>query len=309
MRDPDPLTTVVLDGGWAASLDKADPHCNDVQAEWIRTRPDDVRTTHARFVAAGARIVLTDTLRTSPYRTDDWAEMVDRAVRLARDVAGSAQVWATIGPISVPGGAWAQADKDERTRMTEAWTALARRYLEAGVDGFALQTFTDPVECAAAVEALRTVATQQPIAACLCPDDDGRLYDGSDPSQALVALRRTGATWVGFDCGTGPRSIEAAVALAPDADWAMPARGCTSQEDLVASLIRLSETCRFVGGCCGVGPDAIEELNRVSNLPFRARGDAAPVAEGIQPRPGNEPQAREERLGDEALAGHRRARR
>ena len=242
---------VVLDGG---------AQCTDA---------DEVADAHARFVAAGAQITLTATFHALPHLRKDWEVVADRAVALAREGAGAASVWALIGPASQGTVRWSEAGFAEREALTSGWWALAARCAAAGVDGFALQTFTDAIECAAAVAAVRAVVPQLPIAASLSPRADGHLMDGSDPAPALLALRAAGATWAGFNCGGGPEAIEAAVALAPEADWARPSAGTVDHDALVAALVRLAGRCRYVGGCCGVDPAAIGALHRAVSGPPR----------------------------------------
>lgn len=237
--------TVVLDVGLATALQaRGLPRMTPVD-DWILTRPDEVAAAHAAFVAAGAELVLAGTFQTLPSRRADWAEVADRAVAIALSAAGSAQVWASIGPV---------ASAEELGR-------LAARCVAAGAEGIALETFTDPAACRAAVIAVRAVTTV-PIAACLCPRADGALWAGGDPAPALRSLVEAGADHVGFNCGTGPESVERAVERAPLADWAKPNAGDSAPDAIVAALHRLSERVRYVGGCCGVGADVLAAFTR-----------------------------------------------
>lgn len=270
---------VILDGGAASTLRLEKPTCADSVDDWVRLLANEVVDTHAQFEAAGARILLACTFRTLPHLRSDWANLANRAVALAHEGADAAQVWATIGPASVPGRRWTDAGFDERVRLTAGWGAMAARCAADGVEGFAVQSFTDPIECAAAVAAVRSAVPQLPISASLTPRDDGRLLDGADPAPALLALRQAGASWVGFNCGSGPAAIEAAVARAPAADWAKPSRGNLGHDMLVEALVRLASRCRYVGGCCGVDPSAIAVLARATRLPFRSPGDELEVSE------------------------------
>lgn len=258
---------VMLDGGAASTWRLFKPTCADSVDDWVLTFPEEVSQIHAQFAAAGSAILLTSTVHTLPQRRDDWRVVVERAVALARERAGAAEVWAAIGPASLPGHAWADAAFNDRAKLTDGWGEVAAAFVEEGVQGFALQSFTDPIECAAAIAAVRGVAPNVPIAACLTPADDGRLVDGSDPAPALQALRQAGATWVGFNCGSGPAAIEAAIARAPGADWVKPSRGDVSEDDMVAALVRLARHCRYVGGCCGVEPATIGMLHHLTTQP------------------------------------------
>lgn len=238
--------TVVLDGGLATALQASGLPVFTPVEPWVLARPHAVEAAQAGYVDAGARVLLTATFRATVR--DDWAEIADRAVAIARRAAaGRAHVWGSIGP----GGRHVQG--------------LARRLTELGAEGIVLETFTDAAECEEAVRAARRGAWHVPIAASLCPRDDGRLWDGRDPVPALRRLLAAGATVVGFNCGTGPGSIEAAVRFCDAVHaplWAKPSRGDTDDEALLASLLRLARRCRYVGGCCGVDATVIRAFAR-----------------------------------------------
>jgi methionine synthase I (cobalamin-dependent) len=226
---------VRLDGGLATTLQARGLPPNTPVDDWLLERPDEIAAVHRAFADAGAEIVLTGTFRTFPSLRADWEAVADAA--LAATTGVPAAVWASIGPGARPG----------------EWARLARR-LAPGVRGYALETFVDPVECAAAVREVREV-TDLPIVGSLVPGDDGLLIRGGEPGPAFDALREAGATRLGFNCGS-PAGTEAAVARAA-CDWVKPNSGGLSQEALVASLVRLSRRVAYVGGCCGVGPHDI----------------------------------------------------
>jgi hypothetical protein len=269
----DPHTTVIVAGG--------PPHvvtCRGPCAAWSADRPPidaDAGASLAAAVAAGARLVATDTMHLWPASGSGWEVEVDRAVAAAR--RHGVPVWGVVPPASLPRFTWLGATFEERVHLRSGWSLLAARFAAAGVDGLLVLGFTDAVECVAAVTEVRATSPAVPIAALLSPRDDGRLRDGSDPAEALRALRRAGAGSVGFGCGTGPASIAAAVALAPEAEWARPSAGDLSPEEVAAALIRLADSCHTVGGCCGVGPDVTALQRRAAQLVLRHAGDAADV--------------------------------
>ncbi len=266
---------IVLDGGIAHTIGCPSRTCR----AWSADRPPigaDGGASHAAFVQAGARILSTDTMHLWPAVGSPWAADVDNAVALARSRAAAGEVWGVIPPASMAKFRWLDAGFRERVRLKSGWSQLAARFVAAGVDGLVLQGFSDVVECAAAVAEVRSVAPTLLLVASLSPRDDGRLQDGSDPASALLALRQAGASWVGFGCGTGPASISAALALAPDAEWARPSGGDLSPGDVAAALVRMGEQCHFVGGCCGVGPD-VTSIQWGANQWLRRPGDSAEV--------------------------------
>jgi methionine synthase I (cobalamin-dependent) len=274
-------TNVVLDGDLATVLYAADVPPGTPVEDWVRDRPADVRLAHEAFIAVGAQILTAATYRSLAHLRADWAELVDRALAVAKLAAGDASVYAAIGPSSVLARRWLDASYDERTTLTSSWALLARRCAAAGADGFAIEGFADPNECVVAVTEVRAAAPELTIAASLSPRDDGKLFDGSEPADALLALRQAGANWAGFTGGTGPTSIEAAVSRAPDADWARPSSGGLGLGPIAEALVRLGGRCHRVGGWSGVDPAMIAELRRVSAHGFPVPRNSADVGERV----------------------------
>ncbi len=265
----DRRSTQILDGDLLSALSRRglpDVKRNAPVAEWLREHPEAVKLAYERFVEAGAQILTASTRGALPSLDADWGDLADRAVAIARSAAGDRPVWAAIGPGSTPERAWADATFDERQAHMQGWSQLAKRCAAAGVSGFTLEAFTDTTECSIAIMEVHASAPELTIAASLFPRDDGLLLDGSDPVDALRVLRKAGATWAGFSGGSGPPAIEAAVARAPEADWARPSSGGHPAEAVAESLIRLIGKCWRVGGWSGVKPQMIAEFSRRNAL-------------------------------------------
>lgn len=255
---------IVADGGLATTLQRDGlPPFTPVD-DWLSARPDAVVAAHRAFVDAGAAIVLAATFRTLPHLAGDWAARADRAVALARRGAGDrAAVFASIGPASTPARRWRPGDP-------APWGALVA-HLADRVDGFVLETFTDVEEAVAAVADARTHAGVRPVIASLVPDERGRTLGGDAAASSLRRLAEAGADGVGFNCGGAPAEVARAIDAAGDVGvplWAKPAGGDDAAA-LLGALRHLATRCRWVGGCCGVGPEAI-----------------AAFARGRSPRPG-----------------------
>ena len=129
---------VMLDGGAASTQHLLRPTCADAVDNWVLRLPDEVAETHSRFASAGSAILLTCTIHTLPVRSKNWREVVERAVLLARQRVSAAEVWATIGPASLPGHRWTDAGFDDRARLTASWREMAMGCEELGAEGFAL---------------------------------------------------------------------------------------------------------------------------------------------------------------------------
>jgi methionine synthase I (cobalamin-dependent) len=141
------------------------------------------------------------------------------------------------------------------------WQQLAGVCLEQGAVGIALETFVDPVECAAAVVAVRTAFPSVRLAACLVPREDGRLLSGAPPGPAVARLLENGASIVGFNCASPmaiSRALDACEGIAHPV-WLKPSAGLPFEE-WTASLCRLAERGAYLGGCCGVSPEQLDAL-------------------------------------------------
>jgi methionine synthase I (cobalamin-dependent) len=257
---------IVLDGGLATTLQRRGlPHFTPVDA-WVLDRPDEVVSVHRAFVDAGATVLLAGTFRALPHLSVEWRAITEAAVAIARAAsAGRAEVWASLGPASTAHQRWSAAAPGDRARMAHGWAELAERCLDEGVDGIVLETFVDPAELVEALARVRVIAPGLPIATSLCPRDDGALWDGREPLPWLRRLQTGGADFIGFNCGTGPSSVEAAwsrCAGLTAARWAKPNRGHACDQALIAALSRLGASCDAVGGCCGVGPEVLAEWGR-----------------------------------------------
>jgi 5-methyltetrahydrofolate--homocysteine methyltransferase len=231
------------DGGLATALQaRGLPPATPVN-DWLLDHADDVVAVHRAFVDAGARIVLAGTFRTCPGVVAEWERLADRAVALAREAAGRrAEVWAAVGPADA-----------------EAIGALVAR-VAPHVDGIVLETFVDPAAAAAVLDVVRPL-TDRTVVVSLVPRPDGTV-GGHEPGPVLGDLVRRGADGVGFNCGTGPAQILAAVArlaVDPGSLWVRPAGDGTPAT--VAALVTLSARARWVGGCCGVTTRDLSEAH------------------------------------------------
>jgi methionine synthase I (cobalamin-dependent) len=123
-----------------------------------------------------------------------------------------------------------------------------------------LETFVDPAAATAALDAVRPL-TEHTLVVSLVPRPDGTVR-GNEPGPVLAGLVRRGADGVGFNCGTGPAQVLAAVArldVDPGPLWVRPAGDGTPAT--VAALVSLSARARWVGGCCGVTTRDLSEAH------------------------------------------------
>ena len=262
----------ILDGGLATELQAAGlPRWTPVD-EWVLSNTASVEQAHRNFVEAGSEIVLAGTFRALPHLNPNWEAVAEKAMGAANAATKGtrAEAWGSIGPGSRRAQTWLDVPARQRYAVNAGWRDLASRLVDHGAAGIALETFVDPYEAVEAVESVRAVVPSNlPVAACLVAGADGDLLDGSPPWAHAQALSDAGATIVGFNCGGSVSDIHSVFELCSELDlpiWLKPGRVADdSDEDVAAALAAAAEVADYVGGCCGVGPQFIEQLALVAS--------------------------------------------
>jgi methionine synthase I (cobalamin-dependent) len=238
--------------------------------------PDVVREIHREEVEAGAEILTANTFRTH-RRTlakaglaQRSAELSTRAIRLAREAAGS------LGRSVFVAGSIAPLEDCYRPDLVPDDAALEREHGEqaeslaaAGADLLLLETHNTIRELVAAARAAK--ATGLPFVASMVTDGHGRLLSGETIDDAVRALAPLEPDAIGINCvparklaGDLVKLAAAApgVPLAAYGNLGLPAddRGWAFTEELspeeYAEIPKdwLAYGVRLVGGCCGTTP-------------------------------------------------------
>ena len=269
----------VFDGAMGTMLYGRGVFVNVCYDELNIRQPDLVRDIHREYVKAGAEIIETNTFGANPFKLANYglADETERinmeAVRLAREAAADrAVVLGAIGPLGV------RIEPFGETAVVEAVAAFARQVtgmLEAGVDGFILETFSDVEELRAAAHAVRGLS-DLPIVAQMTVGEDGRTHYGTDPLTFGAQLGDMPVQVIGVNCSVGPHGVlEAVEQLARVTTLpisAQPNAGLpravgdrkiymASPEYMASYSRRMVEAgARFVGGCCGTTPEHIKAM-------------------------------------------------
>lgn len=244
--------------------------------------PAAVREAHAAYIAAGARIILTNTFggtrkRLAAYKLASRMKEVNRAaVALAREAASGAEgVWVAgdIGPLGEYLEPIGPVSWDEAYRE---FYAQARVLAGAGVDLILIETMSDLHEAKAAVMAVRA-AFPGPVVVTMTFEQDGRTLTGTPPEVAAVVLAAAGADAVGANCSVGPRdlvpvvrsmaeAVDIPICVQPNAGLPRTKGGrpvYKQTPEMFAAwgprLVRAGAT--LIGGCCGTTPDHIKSLS------------------------------------------------
>ncbi|HEX2300311.1 MAG TPA: bifunctional homocysteine S-methyltransferase/methylenetetrahydrofolate reductase [Pseudonocardiaceae bacterium] len=295
---------VVCDGAMGTMLHAAGVPLDRVLPELNLSRPALVRDLHAAYVAAGARILQTNTFGANRLRLagegleDSVSEINIAAARLAREAAGSGEqvlVAGSVGPAAsapavrrVPRGARTDILREQIVALCD-W-----------VDLLILETFGDLESLVQAVE-VATAETDLPVVAQLTFGDDGRTLRGDDPADAAAVLSELGISALGANCTVGPAVLVDVVReLAGATDLPVSVQPNAGVPHRLGGQVRYARnaayfaeaTPRFVGcgatllgGCCGTTPAHVRAISRVaSTLPpaRRAAGRRAGVPGAAQ---------------------------
>jgi len=242
------------------------------------SHPDLVSNVHRQYVAAGARVIETNTFGANAVRLDKFgfadrvAEINHAAVRLAKAAVQNKPVYVagSVGPLGITREQAEERGIDRRRVFQEQISAL----LEAGVDLLFFETFFDDEELALALEVKTGLMRTIPCIASLACPPEGRLANGLPLVDAFTKLRKLGANVVGVNCVYGPSGLhrildrvpaEGLLSAYPNAGHPRyhngrylydmtPGYFAESARGFVAQGVNL------VGGCCGTRPEHISAM-------------------------------------------------
>jgi len=161
---------LLADGAIGTLLTSRGASADQARSPLNLSDPDAVREVHDDYVAAGARIVTTNTWDANRVKltAHEWADSLEKinreGVRLAREAASGELVFVagSIGPLGAlvkPYGSL------HLTQVREIFEEQARVLLEGGVDLVVLETFGSLLEAAEAVRSVRGLSATVPIVA------------------------------------------------------------------------------------------------------------------------------------------------
>ena len=264
------LQEVGLDDGGAPEL-------------WNVDRPADIAAIHDRYLAAGARMITTNTFggtrpRLLMHGLEGRVGELSRAgAAIARKAAEpyGALVAGDVGPsgeLLEPLGTLTSA------AAQELFAEQIRALVAGGIDLVLIETMSDLGEVEAAVRAAQEAAPGLPIAVTLSFDTKLRTMMGITPGTAVLALAALGVTAVGANCGRGPDEMETVMARMADVrpdGLLLIAQSNAGLPQLVgdhfeydsppAEMAEHAQRLRklgvdIIGGCCGSTPAHVEAM-------------------------------------------------
>ncbi len=275
---------ILADGAMGTMLFANGLQFGDPPETWNLAHPDVIRRIQRGYLAAGSRIVLTNTfggnrLRLGLHGLQDRVDELNRtaAILLRAEVqaaGGSALVAGDIGPLGEIVAPLGTLDYDE---AVEVFREQAASLVAGGVDLIWIETMSDLNEIKAAIQGVRQAAPGIALVATMTFDTRGYTMMGVSPEEAVLHLAAWGADAIGGNCGNGPDElipvIAAMHAVAPDvvlvakSNAGMPelvdmqAVYRASPELMAGTALEMRDAgARIIGACCGSSPDHLRAM-------------------------------------------------
>lgn len=294
----------LLDGGLATELERRGADLRDAlwSARLLIEDPGAIREVHRAYYGAGATVATTASYQASlegfatrGVERDEALELMRRSVRLADEAREGREgllVAASLGPFGAmlaDGSEYTGAYGDMTVADLEAFhLPRAEALAAAGPDLFAVETIPSIAEAEAIVALLARFPEVPAWVSFSCRDDE-RISDGTPIETAVAAATAAPSViGVGVNC-TPARYVSSLLARARSVTElplvAYPNAGgrwdpiekvwdrsedVTRPEDLASGARGwFGRGARWIGGCCGIGPDGIAAVARAGIDPDR----------------------------------------
>jgi 5-methyltetrahydrofolate--homocysteine methyltransferase len=278
---------LVSDGATGTNLQDRGLTLGTPPEAWIFENPAEVIRLHRDFIDAGAQILLTDTFGGTGLRLvhaglqDNAAEVNRRAVALAREAAGNADVLVA-GSMGPTGQLLEPLGELSADAAVDTYAQQARALTEAGADLLVIETQFDLGEATSAVKGARATSTL-PIVCSFSFDMGHRTMMGLAPAQVAAALTALGVDMIGINCGRSlPENLDNLKAIGAAAGlplWMKPNAGLPHMGEGHRAVYDVTPAqmgeqaaewvasgARIIGGCCGTTPEHLREIAQARSL-------------------------------------------
>jgi methionine synthase I (cobalamin-dependent)/5,10-methylenetetrahydrofolate reductase len=306
---------VVFDGAMGTMLYARGVFVNRCFDELNLSNPNLVRSIHEEYIAAGAEVIETNTFgahrfKLGPHGLGAHVRKINReGARIAREAAeGRGLVAGSIGPVGKPLAPLGNVPREE---AGEAFREQAEGLLEGGVDLVFVETMPSLDQATAALEAVRSVSADVPVAVSLTFNEEGNTIYGDAPEDVVRELEARGVPLIGANCSQGPQAmletLQRMAAVARSARLsAMPNAGapalvegryvylCTPEYMATWARRFLESGAAAVGGCCGTTPAHVRDLVRSVRMVRPSQAEVR-ILPPRRPKEAPTPLAREEK--------------
>ena len=277
---------LVSDGAWGTFLHQKGLTSEECPESWNLSRPDDVYDIAKSYVDAGADIILTNSFGGSPSKLEPYGlrdqviEINKAAAGISRKAAGNrAMVLGSIGPT----GKMVFMGEISEEELLNGFEQQATGLRDGGVDGFVVETMTDPQEAILAVKAAKNVSDLDVVCTFTfekTQTNEYRTIMGTTVAEAVDSAISVHADIIGANCGNGIegmieivreiRETHGDIPVLVHANAGLPVYkdGLTifpeTPEEMSSRMNALVEAgANIVGGCCGTTPEHIRMISKI----------------------------------------------
>ncbi len=273
---------VITDGAWGSQIQSLGLQPGECPDSWNLDNPGAVGQVASSYVAAGSRIILTNTFGASRIMLErhglsDKASAINRAgAMISRKAAqDTAFVFGSIGPT----GKMVFSGEVSESELSEAFSEQATALAEGGVHGFVIETMSELAEARIALKAAQRIGL--PVVVSMTYDSGKgfeRTMMGITPEEASEEFKVAGADVIGANCGMGTEYIVSICSrlrsttnlpiwIKPNAGLPEVSNGKVTYNSTPESFAGyaqkiLAAGANFIGGCCGTNPEYIRALKR-----------------------------------------------
>ena len=284
---------VVADGAMGTMIQAAGPTLEDYQNyegcnEVLNvTRPDIIKSIHARYLEAGSEAIETNTFGANWANLAEYGieerieELAEAGARVAREIADQYTTDAkprwVLGSVG-PGTKLPSLGHAPYALLRDAYHTQTRGMLNGGVDAVLVETAQDLLQAKAAIvgakRAMAETGVKIPILMSVTIETTGTMLLGSEIGAALTSIQALGVDAIGLNCATGPTEMSEhlrylskysslPLVVMPNAGLPqLTSDGAfyplTPSELATAELQFVNEYgTGLVGGCCGTTPEHI----------------------------------------------------
>ena len=273
---------LVVDGAMGTQIYAHGVHLSRCFDEINLSNPYLVGKIHHDYIAAGAKVIETNTFGASRVKLDRYTlgdrieEVIAAGCKLALEAAADsgAYVAGSVGPLGV------RLNHPEGIKPAEAAEAFEeqiRLLLDNNVDFLMLETFGDPDELALALATARKVDDEFPVV-CSAVFDEKALVQGRTPEQFLELLLPHKPDAVGLNCRLSIDKMLPVLERIHKAEPELPliamadagqSRVVEDRDIYISTPEFVAEHARravqgagvkMIGGCCGTNPSHIRAI-------------------------------------------------
>ncbi len=267
---------IVFDGAMGSMLQFEGMKAGDFPESYNIKAPNIICKIHKAYLDAGADIITTNTFGSSKYKLKgsglEVAEVIKKAVEIAKEAAGDKLVALDIGPLGQlmePYGTLSFEDAYEAFKEQVIIGSLA------GADIILIETMSDIYEAKAAILAAKENCNL-PVICTMTFQKDGRTLTGTDAITMVNILQSLRVDALGLNCSLGPKEMmvvveqvlqysKIPVIVQPNAGLPKIVEGRTiydvTPKDFGEYILQMAESgVAIVGGCCGTTPEHIKVI-------------------------------------------------